>query len=147
MSEQDKTSENKPERDDNGRLLPGNTANPLGRPKGSISVVSAIKAKLQECPEGKEKTYLHYLVEKIMKKAVIDDDVSMIKDIINRVDGMPRQNIGLDGGEEDKPISILTNAIPPNNSLAKDSEPKKENTSPARGDGSEQDNIDTLIPD
>jgi hypothetical protein len=37
---------------------------------------------------------------------VIDDDVSMIKDIIDRVDGKPRQNIGLDGGEENKPILL-----------------------------------------
>jgi hypothetical protein len=91
MSEQELTRENKPKRDEKGRLLPGNTANPAGRPEGSISVVSAIKKKLQECPEGKQKTYLHYLVEKIMKKAVIDDDVSMIKDIIDRVDGKPQQ--------------------------------------------------------
>ena len=74
-----------------------------GRPVGSISVVSAIKKKLQECPEGKKKTYLHYLVEKIMKKAVIDDDVSMIKDIIDRVDGKPKQPIS---GVEDEPILV-----------------------------------------
>ena len=101
MSEQELTRENKPKRDEKGRLLPGNTANPAGRPEGSISVVSAIKKKLQECPEGKEKPYLHYLVEKIMKKAVIDDDVSMIKDIIDRVDGKPTQrneHTGADGG-------------------------------------------------
>jgi hypothetical protein len=35
MSEElDKQVENKPERDEHGRLLPGNTANPNGRPKG-----------------------------------------------------------------------------------------------------------------
>ena len=78
-----------------------------GRPVGSISVVSAIKKKLQECPEGKEKTYLHYLVEKIMKKAVIDDDVSMIKDIIDRVDGKPKQGLELSGDKEN-PINIQT---------------------------------------
>lgn len=30
----DKQDENKPQRDELGRLLPGNTANPNGRPKG-----------------------------------------------------------------------------------------------------------------
>jgi hypothetical protein len=76
-----------------------------GRPKGSVSVVVAIKKKLEECPEGKEKTYLHYLVEKIMKKAIIDDDVNMIRDIIDRVDGKPKQPL-IGGDEEDKPIKI-----------------------------------------
>ena len=78
-----------------------------GRPKGSVSVVSAIKKKLEECPEGKEKTYLHYLVEKIMKKAIVDDDVSMIKDIINRVDGMPKQSTDItSNGETLQPILV-----------------------------------------
>jgi hypothetical protein len=34
MEELDKQVNNKPQRDENGRLLPGNTANPNGRPKG-----------------------------------------------------------------------------------------------------------------
>ena len=34
MEEQEKQESNKPERDEKGRLLPGNTANPNGRPKG-----------------------------------------------------------------------------------------------------------------
>ncbi len=89
MSEPEKTGEN---RDETGKFTAGASGNPAGRPKGSVSVVEAIKKKLQECPAGKEKTYLHYLVEKIMKKAVIDDDVAMIKDIINRVDGMPKES-------------------------------------------------------
>jgi hypothetical protein len=117
MSEQELTRENKPKRDEKGRLLPGNTANPAGRPEGSISVVSAIKKKLQECPEGKQKTYLHYLVEKIMKKAVIDDDVSMIKDIIDRVDGKPQQRTDLTTGGKELPQPLLNlNAIRTNNS-------------------------------
>lgn len=92
---QDETSENKnlPERDENGRLLPGNTANPNGRPKGSFSLVEMIKKKLQEIPEGKDKTYAEYFIEQMMKKTVVEGDVSMMKDIINRVDGMPKQHI------------------------------------------------------
>ena len=34
MEELVKQEEKKPERDERGRLLPGNTANPKGRPKG-----------------------------------------------------------------------------------------------------------------
>lgn len=100
MSEQDITSEIKPARDENGRLLPGNTANPKGRPKGTYSVVELIKKKLQETPEGKDKTYGEYFVEKIMKKIAVDEDVSMMRDIINRVDGMPSQKTDITTGGE-----------------------------------------------
>ena len=34
VKELDKQAENKPKRDKKGRLLPGNTANPNGRPRG-----------------------------------------------------------------------------------------------------------------
>ena len=125
MSEQDKTSQNKPERDESGRLLPGNTANPNGRPKGSFSLVEMIKHKLQEIPEGKDKTYAEYFVEQIMKKSVIEGDTSMMKDMINRVDGMPRQNIGLDGGAEGLPINILNNVLS-NDINEKDNKPQTE---------------------
>jgi len=125
MSEQDKTSQNKPERDASGRLLPGNTANPAGRPKGSFSLVEMIKHKLQEIPEGKDRTYAEYFVEQIMKKSVIEGDTSMMKDMINRVDGMPRQNIGLDGGAEGLPINILNNVLS-NDINEKDNKPQTE---------------------
>lgn len=68
-----------------------------GRPKGSFSLVEMIKNKLQEIPEGKDKTYAEYFIEQMMKKTVVEGDVSMMKDMINRVDGMPKQSIGLQG--------------------------------------------------
>ena len=125
MSELEKTSDIKPERDENGRLLPGNTANPNGRPKGSFSLVEMIKRKLQEVPEGKDKTYAEYFIEQLMKKSVIEGDTSTMKDIINRVDGMPRQNIGVDGGAEGVPVSILNNVLS-NNSNKQNTEPEPE---------------------
>ena len=89
-----------------GRFVKGNPGG--GRPKGSYSVVELIKKKLQEIPEGKDKTYGEYFIDQIMKKGVVEGDVSMMKDIIDRIDGKPRQNIG--GGEdengEQKPILV-----------------------------------------
>ena len=84
-----------------------------------------IKHKLQEIPEGKDRTYAEDFVEQIMKKSVIEGDTSMMKDMINRVDGMPRQNIGLDGGAEGLPINILNNVLS-NDINEKDNKPQTE---------------------
>lgn len=47
----DKTSENKPKRDEKGRLLPGYTANPEGRPKRSWSIKDKIWQRFEDNPE------------------------------------------------------------------------------------------------
>lgn len=106
-------------------FVPGRSGNPAGRPKGSFSLVEMIKHKLQEIPEGKDRTYAEDFVEQIMKKSVIEGDTSMMKDMINRVDGMPRQNIGLDGGAEGLPINILNNVLS-NDINEKDNKPQTE---------------------
>ena len=72
---------------------PGQSGNPNGRPPGTLSVVHALKEKLKEIPPGKKKTYLDYLVEKVIKKGIIDGDVTMLRDVINRIDGLPKQTI------------------------------------------------------
>jgi hypothetical protein len=87
-----------------GKFKEGNPGG--GRPKGSgISITTEIKRKLEEIPEGKDKTYLHYLIEKIIKKAIIDEDQQTIKQIWNYIDGMPPQDFNL-GGQENNPIFI-----------------------------------------
>lgn len=95
-----------------------------GRPKGSLSVVAELKRQLEQCPEGDKRTYLEILVKKVLKKGIVDGDVTMIKDIINRVDGMPQQRTDITSG--DKPMPILY-AISSNNSNEEDSSPKEEN--------------------
>lgn len=78
-----------------GKFYVGNPGG--GRPKGSLSVVEEIKKQLQEIaeddPEKKQKLVL--LVRKVLTKAINDGDTSMIKDIIDRVDGKPTQPIDL----------------------------------------------------
>ena len=116
------TSENKPKRDENGRLLPGGTANPNGRPKGAVSVTEAIKRILQkELPEAtneEKRTYLDQIVQKIMDKALSGDE-KMLKNIWNYIDGMPQQSTDITSGG--KPIPILGN-VPINTSNEEDSQ-------------------------
>jgi len=97
MSEETiKTSTNKPQRDEKGRLLPGNTANPNGRP--AFSLTSILKEELQNIPEGEKVSRAISVMRKILKQAE-DGDATSQKLVMNYIEGMPRQNIGLDGGD------------------------------------------------
>lgn len=95
MGEIGNKTEVKPLKDpETGLFTKGNPGGP-GRPKGSYSLVEAIRRKLEEIPEGKDKTYGEYFIEQVMKKTVIEGDVSMMRDILNRVDGMPQQKVDM----------------------------------------------------
>lgn len=69
-----------------------------GRPEGSVSIVSAIKKKLkEEFPDAttKEKrTYLEAITQKIFDKGLAGD-VSMLKDMVDRVDGKAKESIDI----------------------------------------------------
>jgi hypothetical protein len=70
---------------------PGQSGNPKGRPPGSVSITAEIKKKLQEIPEGQQKSYLELLINRILKQAVVDGNEQMIKQIWSYIDGTPRQ--------------------------------------------------------
>jgi len=112
----DKTGEKPILRDEKGLFIPGTaTPNPAGRPKGSLSIVSALREKLKEkskyMKNGEQLSYLEAFLEKMLKIALDKEDVAMIRDVVNRIDGLPKQDIGLtvDDKREDNPISDLLN--------------------------------------
>jgi hypothetical protein len=109
-SEQVLTSEKQePERDRNGRLLPGNTANPNGRPKGKFSLKTMIIRKLEENPDTLEDVIDHLINnERALLFQMIDGRPSQQTDIttkgraINTLKDLPDDeliNIA-DGSEE-----------------------------------------------
>lgn len=67
-----------------------------GRPHGSVSIVEGIKQKLLEIEPANKKTYLEMFIQKLFLKAIKDGDVALMRDMINRVDGMPIQKINAD---------------------------------------------------
>jgi hypothetical protein len=89
----------KPARDENGRLLPGNTANPNGRPKG-LSITEMVKKALEEVEETTGLTWKDLIVKKILRKSVNEGDREMIKAVWSYIDGMPRQTHAIEGGEQ-----------------------------------------------
>ena len=106
-NELDNTSENKPLRDEKGRLLPGYTANPKGKPKGSLSLLAILKRELQKIPEGEDINYAEaivnlYLREVFKKKTdesgnkIPNPNVAVVESIIDRIDGRAKQSIDMD---------------------------------------------------
>lgn len=71
------------------RWKKGESGNPAGRPAGSVSITAEIKRKLQEVPDGQQKSYLELLINRILKQAVVDGNEQMIKQIWSYIDGPP----------------------------------------------------------
>jgi hypothetical protein len=95
-----------PERDEKGRLLPGHTANPNGRPKG-ISLVSILKEELQKTvlSDDEEIDYARKMIRDYMKEASENKDGVAIRDMMDRIDGKPlaKQEIT---GKDGEPITL-----------------------------------------
>jgi hypothetical protein len=104
----EQTSENKPERDEKGRLLPGNSGNPNGRPKGSFSLVEMIRHKLEEVDplDNDKRTYAQILVAKIIEQGAKSTDTTSQKLIMNYLEGLPKATLNI-GGDKDS-LEALT---------------------------------------
>jgi len=76
----------------------GQSGNPNGRPVGSVSIVEGIKKKLLEIEPENKKTYLDLFLSRYFRKAIKDGDVGLIRDMINRIDGMPQQSTDISSG-------------------------------------------------
>lgn len=89
----------------------GESGNPAGRPKGSVSITAGIKAMLEEQylnikdPEEK-KTYLQKIIESIFHNAIEAKDARSLKDIWAYIDGQPKQTMDL--GVDKDSIEELT---------------------------------------
>ena len=94
IKELNKTGDNKPQRNEKGQLLPGNTANPKGRPLDSISLTDAIKRRLKDLSPDQKRTALDWLADNIIQDA-LENNNAMRKLIWNYVDGMPRASLDI----------------------------------------------------
>ena len=84
-------------RNEKGQVVSG-TPNPFGRPIGAgISITTEIKRALETKPEGQKLTHLQLIVQRILKKAIVDGDSATIKQVWNYIDGMPKQSVQLEG--------------------------------------------------
>jgi len=97
-----------PEALEKNKWKKGQSGNPAGRPEGSVSIVEGIKRKLMEIEPENKKTYLELFLSRYFRKAIKDGDVGLIRDMINRIDGMPKQSNDItSGGKELETLVII----------------------------------------
>jgi hypothetical protein len=82
-----------PARDDHGRLLPGNTANPNGRPKRK-TLTELLHERLDNTPNGWED------VVTVILGLVSRKDREIIKELWHYTDGKPKESQELSGSVE-----------------------------------------------
>lgn len=72
---------------------PGQSGNPNGRPPGTLSLITILKQKLSDIHEGTNKTNAELLVDRVLKSAIADANDQQIKNILQYIEGMPKQSI------------------------------------------------------
>lgn len=84
-------------RNPDGTFAIGNKGGP-GRP--SVSIITFIKKKLAEVPLGQMTTYAEQAADLMVRKAIVDGDALMLREIMHYVDGMPKQKLEVGGDKE-----------------------------------------------
>ena len=74
-------------RDERGRILPGYTGNPNGRPKNTITLVGELLKYLEDNPAERER-----LIMSLVKEAK-SGNTGALRDIFDRVDGKVAEKI------------------------------------------------------
>jgi len=98
-------------RDEKGKFIEGNPGGP-GRPK--FSPLSILREELQEIAEGEKETFARVFIQRYLAKAMIEVDGVAMRDIIDRFDGKPRQNITIDNAKDAEWLELfkeLTNEV------------------------------------
>jgi hypothetical protein len=94
-SQANKNKQALPLRDEKGRLLPGQTANPSGRPKG-VSITKMMMEALEKTPEGSKITYAEAILKKLLTKAIAEGNTTVLLEIWDKIDGRSKQTLGFE---------------------------------------------------
>ncbi len=106
-----------------GGFQPGQSGNPTGRPKGTLSLLGIIKRILAETEEGQQRTRAEQVIRAYIADALEQKDGIAIRDLIDRIDGRPMQKIEMSNvldaewlslfkGLDDSPITTADHDSP-----------------------------------
>lgn len=83
-------SENK--RNEKGQFLPGNNANPKGRPPKDVCITDLLKVKLEEI-DPKTGLTNGQLLTNVLYQLALNGNMDAIKEVVKRRDGNPIQKV------------------------------------------------------
>lgn len=98
---------------------PGQSGNPKGRPKRDWTVSGLIEQAMEE--ENETGVPYKKIVYKNLVKLAIEGDMVAIKEVNQRLDGMPKQTTDLNIKELPEPLLSKADVIHSNNSTKKTS--------------------------
>ncbi len=91
------------------RFAPGQSGNPGGRPKGAVSIVAIIRRMLDEerddITTGEKKKLAEIIADRLITKALNENNLRALQDIIDRIDGKATLKSEI-SGPDGKPITI-----------------------------------------
>lgn len=90
-------SESTVTRDDHGRYVPGTSGNPSGRPKGSASLVAALRRELERRTDAGSPG-LEAVAARLVDLAIAGD-IRAVREIADRLDGKPTQSLDVSASE------------------------------------------------
>lgn len=126
----------------NGKIIPGQQSlNPEGRPKGSVSLLTILKQKLELMPEGDKRSYAEIFIENTLQDA-LDLDGPSRKMVMQYIEGLPMQKTELTHIIP-KPLDDVSKNV----SIQPNKEDDEENKSSTGGNISEQDSEHSAVFD
>ena len=87
------------------------SANPTGRPVGSLSLVDILRRKLGEVPHGTSNSRAEEIVDAYLADVMTKPELK--RDIFDRIDGKPKQDLGIGGASDGSKLQIEIVMIDP----------------------------------
>lgn len=132
-----------PETDSKGKFIKGNSGGP-GKPKGSVSLITILKQKLDAIDPATKKTGGQVLMEKVLMDAYKKDGQSR-RLVMQYAEGMPQQKVETTHILPSPLIKL--DEVHSNNSYQENSGDAEENKSITRGNSSVKDNLNIDLLD
>ena len=95
-------------------FVKGQSGNPAGKPVGTKSFTTKVREALEKIAEGKDYTYEEAFIKAILKKSIIDQDITMMRTVWEQLDGKPLQRIANADGSNLIPLQGF-NYVKPDN--------------------------------